>query len=143
MAEYLFNHGIILILYISLSALYTVGAKQKVFLSSPSFLLCSSGPDRHVPKTKATPFTGSRLLPASSQQFLSAAAVCQSVCLSVHPSINSVCVCYFCVGVFYSALPLYKSTVAPGQSLGIGKREGGVSWGASQTHCHPGWFRGL
>ena len=40
----------------------------------------------------------------------------------------------FCVGVFYSALPLYKSTVAPGQSLGIGK-EGGVSGGVSVSVC--------
>lgn len=54
MAEYLFNLGIILIFYISLSALYTV-RKNTVFLSSPSFLLYSSGPDRQVPNTKGTP----------------------------------------------------------------------------------------
>lgn len=48
----------------------------------------------------------------------------QSVCQSNLPS--TLCVSSFCVVVFYSALPLYKSTVAPGQSLGIGKREGFV-----------------
>lgn len=30
------------------------GAKT-FFCPSPSFLLCSAGPDRHVPKIKATP----------------------------------------------------------------------------------------
>lgn len=53
MAEYLFNLGIILIFYISLSTLYTAGP-NKVVLSSPSFLLCFSGPDRHVTETQAT-----------------------------------------------------------------------------------------
>lgn len=39
----------------SLSALCTQWGQNKVSLSSPSFSLCSSGPDRHVPKTKANP----------------------------------------------------------------------------------------
>lgn len=121
MAEYLFNLGIILIFYISLSALYTVGQK-KVFLSSPSFSLCSSGPDRHVPKKQKPPLSlvhGCFLSGASS---LSARQ--QSVSQSVCPFSRQHRVSSFCVGLCYSALPLYKSTVAPGQSLGIGKREG-------------------
>lgn len=77
----------------SLSALCTQWGQNKVFLSSPSFLLCSSGPDRHVPKTKATPFTGSRLLPVWSQQFVSAAAIS----LSVRPFFHQHCVCVFLV----------------------------------------------
>lgn len=62
-------------------------------------------------------------------------SVCLSVCLSILPS--ALQVCSFCDGVFYSALPLYMSTVAPGQSLGIGIM--GFK-GVSQTHCSPGWL---
>ena len=63
----------------------------------------------------------SRLEPAVCQH-----GSIQSVCRSIHPSTLCVCVCVssFTDGVFYSALPLYKSTVALGQSLGVGKNEG-------------------
>lgn len=46
----------------------------------------------------------------------------QSVCPFFHQ--HCVCVSSFCVGVFYSALPLFKSTVATGQSMGISKSKG-------------------
>lgn len=59
----------------------------------------------------------SRLEPAVCQQ-----GGIQSVCRSIHPS--TLCVSSFNDGVFYSALPLYKSTVALVQSLGVGKNEG-------------------
>lgn len=48
-------------------------------------------------------FTCSRLLPVSSQQLVSGAAIN----LSVRSSINTVFVLSFCVGVFYSAPPLF------------------------------------
>lgn len=39
----------------SVSELCTQWGRNKVFLSSTSFLLCSCGPSRHVPNTKAIP----------------------------------------------------------------------------------------
>lgn len=71
----------------------------------------------------------------------------QSVRLFVHSSINIVCLSSFCVGVFYSALPLHESTVALGQSLGFGKKEGFQLrvQGCVTTLLHQAWsaFIGL
>lgn len=85
--------------------------KTKVSLSSP-FLLAVLLWSRQTRSKNTTPCTGSRLLPAWSQQFVSN----PSDCPFFHQ--HSVCVCSFCVGVFYSALPLYKSTVARGSVSG-------------------------
>lgn len=133
--------GSFLIFYISLSALYTVGANTRYFCPPLPSCCAPLVPTDMSQKQKATSFTGSRLFLAWSQRFVGMAAIS----LSVQSSINTVlCVCSFCVGVFYSALPLYKSTVAPGQSLCIGKREGGGgSWVVRVRHKHTvvqdGW----
>lgn len=52
MAEFLFNLGIMLMFLLSLTALYTVWGSM--FLSSPSFLSCSSSPEK-TPKNKNDP----------------------------------------------------------------------------------------
>lgn len=67
MADYLLSLGIGLIFYISLSALYTVEAKHNIFVLPLHSCCAAPVPDRHVPKIKSHPFTGSRLLPAWSQ----------------------------------------------------------------------------
>lgn len=54
LAEYLFNLGIILIFYISLSALYTVGAKQGIFVL-PFLLAVLLWSRQTRPKNKSHP----------------------------------------------------------------------------------------
>lgn len=48
-----------------------------------------------------------------------------SFSLSINTVCMSVCVCSLHVVMFYIILRLYKSTVAPGPSLGVGNRERG------------------
>lgn len=75
----------------SLSALCTQWGKTRYFCPPLPSCCVSCGPDRHVPKTKATPFTGS---PPPRASTLSARR--QLVCLSVQSSINTVCVFFLC-----------------------------------------------
>lgn len=65
-------------------------------------------------------------------------AVCQqgsnrSVCLSILPSTPC---------VFNSSLPLYKSTVAPGQSLGVARNFSNGDEGVNYKHTvvQDGWY---
>lgn len=105
------------ILHLSQHSVHS-GAKQGIFVL-PFLLAVLLWSRQTRPKNKSRPFhwfmTASRLQPAVCQHSSN-----QSVC----PLFHQHCVCSFCVGVLNSALPLYESTVAPGQSLGIGKREG-------------------
>lgn len=115
------------------------GAKQGSFPFLLAVLLWSW---QTRPKKQKAPLltAASRPQPATCQQ-----GSHQSVCPFVHQ--HCVRVSSFCVGVFYSALPLFKSTVATGQSLGIGKSEGfhGFLRVRHKTYWSPGWlaFRGL
>lgn len=121
--------SVALIFYISLSVLYTVGAKQGIFVL-PFFLAVLLWSRQTCPKNECNLFhwftAASRLEPAVCQHGSN-----QSVC----PFFHQHCVCVLFV-LFYSALPLFESTVAPGQSLGVGKREGGVSWSLGVPHKH-------
>lgn len=75
----------------------------EVFLSSPFHSsLCSSGPDRHVPKTKVTPLT---VLWLSSSE-TSSPSVChhssnQSILLFFHQHCISFCVVLMCFTVLF------------------------------------------
>lgn len=124
MAGYLFNLGIICdILHLSQSSVHSGGETRYFCLPLPS--CCAPVVPADTSQTQRPfLFTCSRPSPAWSQQFVCVAAIS----LSIRPS--ALCVC-----VFYSALPQYKSTVAPGQSLGIGKkgRRGGQGWCVTDT----------
>lgn len=132
MAEYLSNLGIILIFYISLGALYTVWGKNQWF--------CPSFPSCWTPlvltdtsqSQRADPLMGSPPLHAWSQQLVAMTEIHPSLRL---PFCQHFAGLFFYVGVFYSALPLFKSTVAPGHFLGIGMKERfRVFKGTSHTH---------
>lgn len=108
--------GIVLIFYISFCTQW--GEKQKYSCLSPFLLAVLLWSRQARSKNKSHP------LSLVHGRFPPGASSLSAIRLSVHSSINTLCVCSFCVGLFYSALPLYKSTVARGQSLGIGKKEG-------------------
>lgn len=104
-----------------LSALCTQWGERPVVLSSLSVMLGSSGPDRHGPKTKksrpSNGFTAASCLEPGASRHDRDPSIPPCVLLT------TLCRPLFCVGAFYSALPLFESTVAPGCSLGIGTRE--------------------
>lgn len=112
-----------------------IRGNAKYFCPPLSFLLCCPGPDRHVPKIKSHAFHWSTAVSCLEP------VVCQhgsnqSVRLSIFPS--TLCV----LGVFYSALPPVKSTVAPGQSLGVGigdRVSSGLRVCRKHTVVQDGW----
>lgn len=98
------------------------GAKTH-FLSVPFFLAVLRWSRQTRPKNKSHP------LSLVSGHFLSGAIRLSVQVHSVCLSINTVCmcVCSLHVVMFYIILRLYKSTVAPGPSLGVGNREWGFN----------------
>lgn len=128
MAEYLFNLGIIFIFYISQRSVNS-GVKQSIFVLP--FLLAMLLWSRQTrPKNRSRPF------------YWFMAALCPKPAICQHSSSQSVHSSFTTVGFFKCRCVLQcssslMSTVASGQSLGIGKRKVGRVVGWCHKHCSP------